>query len=374
MPDLNMSDARKFSLGVATLTSAIIGTGFFILPYVASQAGFAVTLGYFAVLGGLVLLVHLMFAQVALKTPDFLRLPGFAQFHLGKWGKKAALVSIAMGSYGTLLIYLIMGGNFLANLLQPILGGSVLFYTLAYYIFVATFIYFGIRPLAKIDFADLMAFGVVILAIFAGGRQFWHAGNLTATNPGNYFLPYGPLLFALWGATMIPEIEEMLAEKKEKLLKKVVFWSMAISGIFYLLFTILVSGISGPITTVDAFSGLKPFLGAGVAALGFFLGIITIFTSFAAVGMTLEKVFRYDFKIPKKAAFLLVCGVPLILFFCGMTNFLKIISLVGGAMMGIEGILIILMYRKIYPKKYWVYPLIMVFLGGIIYEIIYFVR
>lgn len=370
-----MSDARKFALAVATLTSAIIGTGFFILPYVASQTGFAITLVYFAVLGGLVLLVHLMFAQVALKTPDFLRLPGFAQFHLGKWGKKAALVSIAMGSYGTLLIYLIMGGNFLANLLQPVLGGSVLFYTLAYYLFAAAFIYFGIRPLAKINFADLIAFGVVIVAVFASGRQFWHAGNfLTTANLSNVFLPYGPLLFALWGATMIPEIEEMLGEKKEKLLKKVVFWSVLISGIFYLLFTILVSGISGPATTADAFLGLKPFLGAGAAALGFFLGIITIFTSFAAVGITLEKVFRYDFKIPKNSAFALVCGVPLILFFCGMTNFLKIISLVGGAMMGIEGILIILMYRKIYPKKYWVYPLIMVFLGGIIYEIIYFVR
>ncbi|MDP3093363.1 MAG: aromatic amino acid transport family protein [bacterium] len=370
-----MSDARKLLVAIATLTSVIIGTGFFTLPYVASQAGIWITSGYFLILGALVLLIHLMFAEVALKTPDFMRLPGFAQFHLGKWGKKMALASMAVGSFGTLLIYLIMGGEFLTNLLQPVFGGNQLFYTLAYYTFVACFIYFGIRPLAKIDFVDLAAFGIALLIIWAGGHQLWRVGNfLTPASFGKFFLPYGPLLFTLWGATMIPEIEEMLGDKKGKLLKKAVWASMIISAIFYFLFMALILGISGKAATPDAFSGLKPFLGQGIAGLGFLLGIITIFTSFAAIGITLEKVFRYDFKIPKNLAFLLVTGVPLVLFSLGMRNFLEIIGLVGGVMMGIEGILILLMYKKVHPKRSWVYPLILIFLGGIIYQIIYFVK
>ncbi|MBU4466535.1 hypothetical protein KKF47_00510, partial [Patescibacteria group bacterium] len=176
------------------------------------------------------------------------------------------------------------------------------------------------------------------------------------------------------GATMIPEIEEMLGEKKGKLLKKAVWISIVISGIFYFLFMALILGISGKTTTPDAFSGLKPFLGQGIVSLGFLLGIITIFTSFAAIGITLGKVFNYDFKIPKNLAFLLVISIPLILFFLGMRNFLEVIGLVGGVMMGIEGILILLMYKRIYPKKAWIYPLVLVFLGGIIYQIIYLAK
>ncbi|MDP2930185.1 MAG: amino acid permease [bacterium] len=367
-----MSDSKRVLIAIATLTSTIIGTGFFILPYVASQTGTWITLGYFGVLGGLVLLVHLMFSEVALKTPDFLRLPGYAKLHLGKWGEKAAILSMILGSYGTLLIYLIMGGTFLANLLQPILGGSTMLYTIIYYGLAVVLVYFGIKPLAKIDFADLIAFGIVMIIVFINGHQSWQVTNFLApTNLKNIFLPYGPLLFAFWGATMIPEIEEMLKDKKEKLLKKTVFLSVIITVIFYLLFTILVTGISGQATTPDAFSGLKSLLGSNMATLGFILGIITILTSFAAVGITLEKVFRYDFKMPKKFASALVCSVPLILFFLGLRNFLEIIGLVGGVMMGIEGILILLMYKKIYPKKWWAWLLIIIFLLGVGYELIF---
>ena len=370
-----MSDSKRLFTAIATLTSVIIGTGFFTLPYIASQAGIWMTLGYFLILGSLVLLIHLMFAEVALKTPDFLRLPGFAQFHLGPRGKRAALLSMAVGSYGTLLVFLIMGGNFLTSLLQPILGGNPVTYTLAYFAFAAVSIYFGIRPLAKINFADLAAFAVVLLVVFTSGKNLWQIENFLApANLKNFFLPYGPLLFTLWGATMIPEIEEMLGKQKEKLLKKAVLTSIIISGVFYFLFIVLILGISGRAASPDAFSGLKPFLGQGIAGLGFFLGIITIFTSFAAIGITLEKVFRYDFKVPKNLAFLLVIGVPLILFLLGMRNFLETIGLVGGVMMGIEGILILLMYKKLYPQRPWVYPLILIFLGGIVYEIIYFVK
>ncbi len=369
-----MTDTKKFALAVATLTSAIIGTGFFILPYVASQTGIWLTLGYFVVLSGLVLLINLMFADVALKTPDFLRLPGYAKLHLGKGGEKAAVLCMVLGSYGTLLIYLIMGGTFLTNLLQPILGGSVLIYTLIYYGLATIFIYFGIKPLAKINFADLISLAIVMAIVFIGGHQLWQGENfLSPMNLKNIFLPYGPILFALWGATMIPEIKEMLGNKKEKLLKKAVFISIAISAIFYFLFIVLVSGISGAATTPDAFSGLKSFLGSKMANLGFLLGTITIFTSFGAIGMTLEKVFRYDFKMPKNIAFLLVCSVPLIMFFLGLRDFIGIIGLVGGAMMGTEGILILLMYQKTRPDKKWLaLPLTIVFVLGVIYEVIYF--
>ena len=64
-----------------------------------------------------------------------------------------------------------------------------------------------------------------------------------------------------------------------------------------------------------------------------------------------------------------------ILFLLGFQDFLKVIGFVGGIMLGMEGILILLMYKKIKPGKMaLVYPLILVFLGGILYEITSFLK
>jgi len=65
--------------------------------------------------------------------------------------------------------------------------------------------------------------------------------------------------------------------------------------------------------------------------------------------------------------------LPLALFLIGIKDFIGVISFVGGIMLGIDGILILLMYSKIRPeRKSLLYPLALVFVLGIFYEIIYF--
>jgi hypothetical protein len=51
-----------------------------------------------------------------------------------------------------------------------------------------------------------------------------------------------------------------------------------------------------------------------------------------------------------------------------------LVSFIGGILLGIDGIFILLMYKKIDGKKIIVYPLSLVFLAGIIYEIVYFIK
>jgi len=56
----------------------------------------------------------------------------------------------------------------------------------------------------------------------------------------------------------------------------------------------------------------------------------------------------------------------------GVKNFISLISFLGGVFLGIDGVLMLLMYRKIKPKKAkLVWFLSLIFIGGIIYEIIY---
>jgi len=374
----------KLIYPIATLSGTIIGVGLFALPYVTLKVGFWVILGYFLALGTLVILIHLFFGELALKTPDFKRLPGFAKFHLGNWGQNLAYISTILGIFGAILAYLIVGGEFLTNLLSPIFGGNSLVYTLFYFAIGATLIFFGIKAIAKVEFWGLVLFFIILFAIFFRGESFITIENLFPSLDFSYiFLPYGIILFSLWGATLIPEVEEMLAptpnfgvgvKEKKKALRWIIPTAILIPIFVYLFFIYLILGITGPQTTESALTGLRNVLGDGIVALALFFGVLTTFTSFIALGLTLRKVFWYDLKIEKNFAWLITCFFPLILFLIGVKQFIPVISFIGGVMLGIDGILILLMYRKIKPKQILVYPLFLILFGGIIYEIIYFLK
>jgi len=365
---------KRFICPVAVLSGTIIGVGLFSLPYITLKVGIWVMLAYLLILGGLVALIHYLFGKVALKTPDLLRLPGYAEFHLGKWGKRTALLSTTIGLLGALLAYLIVGGEFLSSLFGPIFGGSNLFYSLLYFIIGFFIIFFGIKIISKIEFWGIILFFAVLVIMFVKGFPHIRIDNLfLGSDLYFFFLPYGPILFSLWGASIIPEVEEMLGEKKEPL-KKIIPISLLIPIIVYSLFIILILGITGASTTESALTGLKDFLGPGLFSLGIVLGLLATFTSFVSIGLTLKNIFSFDLKINKHVSLTITCFVPLFLFLIGIKSFISVISFVGGITIGIDGILILLMYNKISSKKFLVLPLILVLLGGIIYEIIYFLK
>lgn len=333
-------------------------------------------MAYFLILGFFVILVQVVYGELALATPDMKRLPGFARFYLGRPAEKLAAFTFVAGSFGSLLAYLIVGGEFLGNLLSPYFGGSVIIWTLIYLILGAGSIYIGINWIKRIEFWGVLSFFVILFILFFRSQPFLKAENFSSAFDPNYiFLPYGPILFSLWGASLIPEIEEMMGRKKN-LLKTVIISSVLISIIFYILFVYLVLGVTGSQTTESALVGLKNFLGDGIANLGFLFGVIATFTSFITVGLTLRNLVHYDLKIKKNYASLITFLVPLALFFMGLQKFIPIISFIGAAMLGIEGALILLMYKKMKKSNggIIVLSLIFIFIFGIIYELVNLIK
>jgi len=365
---------KKFIYALCTLSGTIIGVGLFSLPYITSQVGIWTMLVYFLFLGFLTIVIHLLFGEVAIATPDFLRFPGFARIHLGKLAEKISFISIILGLFGANLAYLIIGGKFLNSLLNI---NNELFGVFIYFVIGAVLVYFGIKAISKVEFWGLILFFLILIVIFISGLSSFKIENLmVSSSKKDLFLPYGPILFALWGAALIPEIEEMLGKAKH-LLRKIIFIAVLIPIITYLAFTFFVVGISGASTSEEAVIGLTKFLDSKIIILALFFGLLTTFTSFISIGLTLKKVFNYDLKIEKKISWFITCFTPFILFLLGFQNFIKIISFVGGITIGIDGILILLMYQKIKKGKkiaLFAVPLISIFILGIIYQIIYFIK
>jgi hypothetical protein len=186
-------------------------------------------------------------------------------------------------------------------------------------------------------------------------------------------LPYGAILFSLWGVGLIPEVEEMLVGRKI-LLKKVVTISTIIVSIFYFLFVLLIMGITGSQTGESALPELKNFLPPSVVFISLIAGVAATIGAFITQAIILKKTLMFDLKIKHWHAFVITCFIPLIFLLLGLDSFIPLVSLVGGVLAGVDGILILMVYRKIGGKSIFIFPLFLVFILGTIYEVIYFIK
>lgn len=367
---------KDYIYPIAVFSGGMIGVGFLSLPYIATKTGIWVMLLYFVAITALIIVINHIFCEVSLKTPDHKRFPGFVGYHLGKWGKAFAMVATIFGTIGVLLVYLIIGGQFLTAALGPVFSGGVLTYVIIYFLIASAIIYFDIKVVARAEFWVLSLLFLSLFFVFIESFSHIKISNIFLSVPrglNNLFLPYGALLFSLWGTGLIPETEEMIAGKKARL-KRIVTISTVIVSIFYLLFTLLILGITGSQTDETALAGLKNFLGNGLVSLSLLTGALATFTAFVTHGLIFKKTLMFDLKIKHWQAFVMTCFTPMILFLIGLNSFIPLVSFTGGVLLGIDGILILWMYKKIGGKKIIIYPLSLVFLLGIIYELIYFIK
>src|SRR3989344_2450756 len=115
---------KNYIYPVAVMSGSIIGVGFLALPYITLQVGIVTMLFYFVILTTLIVYLHVMFAKISLKTPDFKRFPGFVRYYFGAVPEKMTLILTIFGSFGILLVYLLVGGQFLTAIFSPVFGLS----------------------------------------------------------------------------------------------------------------------------------------------------------------------------------------------------------------------------------------------------------
>jgi len=330
----------------AALVGTTIGAGIFGIPYVVVKIGFLAGVFYLLILGFLVLLLNLIYGEVILRTPGDHQLIGYGEIYLGKLGKTLAVLSLFVGLYGALLAYFIKVGEFLALILNL---PSSLFFSLLFFVFVSLAVFLGLRIVSFIEgVLVVLLLGLIgLIGILGAGKIV--VNNFSGLNLSFLFLPYGVILFALSGSSVIPEMEEILRQKHDKLKKSVIVGSL-IPLFVYLLFTTVVVGVSGVLTSDDAISGLVYFLPSWITKLGAILGVLTMSSSSLALGYVLREVWFRDFGLPKTLAFCLASFPSLILFLSGAKSFIRVLEITGALMGGLTGVLIIALFLRAKEK------------------------
>jgi len=373
-----MRQQKSFLSALAVFLGTVIGVGIFALPYIASRAGFPVIFLYFILMGVATFFVHFILGKIALGTAGIHRFPGYVEEYLGQKWEKVALLIIGLGLMGALLSYLIIGGSFLNSFFSPFFGGSEIIYTLIFFGVGSYLIFRGIKSISQIELSLLGIFFIILFLFLIKGLPFIDINNLKSINLNSLVLPYGVILFSLWGTAIIPEVKEMVGGDK-KIFKRVVIIGTAIAVLVYLLFVFAILGAGGERTSKEALSGFITEVGNGILRLGFIFGVICCFTSYITLGLTFKKILWYDFGLPPKLSWFITSFLPLGLFLLGLRAFIEIIGLTGALMLGAEGLIIVFLYKTFLKQKFSkemnpaYYGLAGIFVLGIIFEILYFV-
>lgn len=331
-------------LPASILAGTIIGAGMFSLPFIFNQAGFFAGLFYLTVFSSFYIFIYFLYAEVILNTSGEHRFVGYARIYLGKPGFWAALLFGLLELFFVLTIYLILAPSFL-NLIYS--GGAV-YQLLIFWVLGSAAILSGTRKIAFTEFLIVIGMMAIIALIGWLGLVGFQLPEFSLENFNlRQWTAAGPILFALSGAVVIPEVVSYFKELGAgfSYLKP----SLALGGILpaiaYLIFIVGVLGLS-PVVSEDAVSGLAMAAPAPVLVLIGVLGFLSLISSYIAIGLNARRVLEYDLALNQNLSKFLIVFLPITLYFLGFNNFIPAVTFVGLIFLPLEIIFIILMWLK----------------------------
>ncbi len=327
------------------LVGTIVGVGMFGIPFVFARAGFLLAAIELCIVAAAVAVVHLAYAEVALRTDAVHRLPGYVARYMPslRWVSR---LSHLFGLSGALLAYIVLGGFFFGQLLHaffPVIPSAI--GPAAFYLIGMAVVGGSIRLGGLLN--GILTIGLVAVTLVLVGMLVPNVSvaSLTTWNPALAAVPYGVLLFAMAGMAVIPDARRLLGPKAGRLGRLVLFGTLGAAAL-YLLFAFGVVGATGAATTPDAISGLAIRFGPEYLLVGGFVAFLAAITSFIGLGIVFESMLSLDFGVRPVAATVLTAAVPAVLYTLGLHDFIRIIGLVGAVAIGLDSIMVLGIHRR----------------------------
>lgn len=368
---------KKFWAAAFTLSGTIIGAGILGLPYVFAKAGFFTGLFWLIILGLILLFTKLCLGEITLRTRGEHHLTGYAEKYLGKYGRKIMFFTVVFGVYSALLAYLIGEGQSLSKFFTGTIDYS-LFFAIGFWLIMTLLLREGLRGLKKVETWGVLIIIVFVVVIFAYYFPQINIENISGFSEsiGNFFFPFGVILFSLLGFTSIPELRKEI-KGEEKKLKKAIIIGVLIPVVLYFIFSLTLVGVLG--------DNIAEVATVSFGKLIVLFGVFTIMTGFFSLSFALRDMFKMDLNISKKLNFILSSIIPLglylLVYFFKIAGFVKILGIGGVFSGGITGILILIINKKAKKKgnrkpEYkiplswiFIFLLSLIFIIGIISEI-----
>ena len=341
----------KVAIAATTMIGSIIGAGVLGLPYVLSQSGLTSGMIHLFGIGLLLLIVNLALGEIILRTKGNHQLSGYTGKYLGKWGKHIIAGAILIQLYGALIAYIIGEGTSFSSLL----GGSSVVYSLLFFVVMSFLAHKGLKAVGWSEFFLIVGLGIIVILVSLMGIP--HMEH-TIPNVGEQpLMPFGIVLFALYGISSIPLVKEFLTRDRKHMRSAIIIGSL-VPIVIYATFSFVVASIVG----VDGFNALgaddriasaalQSTIDGVLSIMTLLFGIVAMMTSFLVGLIVVKEVFVYDYKMNKHAAFYLAILPPLGVFLLDafvvdIANFISVLGFTGAIGGSLTAILILLTYFK----------------------------
>jgi len=356
---------------VSLLASTIIGAGIFSLPYVFGKVGIGAGALYLLLFALLYAAVHGAYARILETEPVPHQFSFFLEKYFGRtWGRFAGYAMLAE-LFLVLTAYLILSPFFI----EAAFGFGGIPALLAFWAFGSLFFFVRLRTLGFADVLGIGAIlGVVALVVWFGSDSPMTIPFVREAGFVSFLLPFGPILFSLSGR---PAIGKVVEEKRNALargeafsLTRVIALGTIIPALIYFFFVFgilrLNPGVSPEV--LDSLGTLPQWVRGSLGLLG----IVAIWTSYFMVGANARDTMREDMRVSSRWSAAIVLLLPPLFYLAGLRHFLEVVSFVGGTLLALEGILILFLWKKMFPRnplRHGIYPLLAVFLAAFIFEI-----
>lgn len=339
---------KKFFLPVSMLAGAIIGAGVFSLPYVLRPLGAGLAMFYIAVIAAALTLVHLLYADIVLRVPGNRNFVGLARLFFGRAATYLAVVMTVVQAFFVLLIYLALSASFAQILGITVWWGVYVFWALG-----SLTLFVNVRRFAAVEFVITAGMIAALSALFAWGARYgtFLLPTIVSIPALTFLLPIGPLLFSLSGRVSVAETVEYhrAIGFDARSLRRSIVWGTLVPAIFYAFFVAAIWFISGS-PTADAVSGLSSLLPPALLMVVAALGLLSLFSSYIAVALNARNILVSDLRVSRFSSAALVVLIPAVLYATGIRDFLTLVGIAGGIFLSVEGIFILVMWRRAAAK------------------------
>lgn len=321
---------------------AAVGAGIFALPFVFYQSDFNFSVIFLVVLTMITGFLNYFYLEIVLNTAGDHQFSGYAQIYLGKNFHYLAALNLLLLGLGATVAYVKLFSNFLVILVPqlPLFMASLIFISLLITSHILRFDF--VRRLESIIPAIIL---LIPLLLFSTALQTPSFPQIPISSNFSFF---GPLIFALAGFTIIPEIEEVFRGRPKKYKSTLLasFLGLFLTFLVYLIFSFSVVRVSGPYLSTDSITGIfqiYPWLGRLLAIFGM---LITYQASLNFL-LVIRELFYRDFHISKSISQSLPMLVPLLALFLFTVPFIQIISLTGAVTVYVSALMICAIRLKI---------------------------
>lgn len=327
------------------ITGYGVGGGVMSMPYLTERTGFAVSLVILAIALLASYVLHLMIADLAVKSDGGQIISCLSRFLFRGKGKMALtvlfFVLMALILCTNLAAYISGAGEILTELLPvPGIAAKLLFYVAA-----AAVVLFGLKAVGMSEKIAVAVIFILIGVLAVASLFAEHRAIALSGTSGRAALAYfGMAMFAMSAFFSIPQAVEGLGGEEGKI-KKAVFLGLFNNFVLIIVISACALLASTEVTEV-AMVGWSAGIGEWAQIVGGAFTVLAMLTTYWSISLALGSIVQEQTKLDTRVCWILATLPSLMLSLLPLGGFMEFMRLAGGLIAIVVAVMVVPAYRN----------------------------